>query len=176
MLNNLLLSTALRDRPPRHALSAVPRGDRRRQGLGRAAYFNPTFMPLMVPLMIAMAVGPLLAWKRGDLAGVSRLKLALAIAARHCRALVAQARRRSVGACAWRGGLGVRRHIRRAGGSYPAVPPPWATACAAPSACRAPLGHDHRPCRHGHRRRRHHRVRRLADRGDQFSGHPRRRT
>jgi cytochrome c-type biogenesis protein CcmF len=38
-------------------------------------YFNMTFVPLMVPLVVAMGVGPLLAWKRGDLAGaLSRLK------------------------------------------------------------------------------------------------------
>ena len=30
-------------------------------------FFNRTFVPLMVPLLLAMAVGPLLAWKRGDL-------------------------------------------------------------------------------------------------------------
>jgi cytochrome c-type biogenesis protein CcmF len=40
-------------------------------------YFNATFVPLMVPLVAAMAIGPLLAWKRGDLAGaLGRLKLA----------------------------------------------------------------------------------------------------
>ncbi len=31
-----------------------------------APFFNSTFVPLMVPLIAAMAVGPLLAWKRGD--------------------------------------------------------------------------------------------------------------
>ena len=31
-------------------------------------YFNLTFGPLMVPLLIALPFGPLLAWKRGDLA------------------------------------------------------------------------------------------------------------
>ena len=30
-------------------------------------YFDSTFLPLMVPVIIAMAVGPMLAWKRGDL-------------------------------------------------------------------------------------------------------------
>ncbi|MEM1286862.1 MAG: heme lyase CcmF/NrfE family subunit [Pseudomonadota bacterium] len=30
-------------------------------------YFNATFAPLMIPLLIAMPLGPLLAWKRGDL-------------------------------------------------------------------------------------------------------------
>ncbi|MBO0332458.1 heme lyase CcmF/NrfE family subunit [Sneathiella sp. CAU 1612] len=41
-------------------------------------YFEATFIPLAIPLIIAMAFGPFLAWKRGDLAGVvSRLKFAL---------------------------------------------------------------------------------------------------
>ena len=31
-------------------------------------YFNLTFVPLMIPLLLAMPVGPYLAWKRGDLA------------------------------------------------------------------------------------------------------------
>jgi len=40
-------------------------------------FFNIVFLPLMVPLVLAMAVGPHLSWKRGDLPGVlSRLKLA----------------------------------------------------------------------------------------------------
>jgi cytochrome c-type biogenesis protein CcmF len=32
-------------------------------------FFNRTFVPLMVPLIIAVGIGPLLAWKRGDLLG-----------------------------------------------------------------------------------------------------------
>ncbi len=44
-------------------------------------YFDRTFGPLMVPLVIAMAMGPLLAWKRGDLAGaLQRLWAALGVA------------------------------------------------------------------------------------------------
>jgi len=40
-------------------------------------YFNATFVPLMVPLVIAMGVGPLLSWKRADLGGaLSRLTVA----------------------------------------------------------------------------------------------------
>ncbi len=35
-------------------------------------YFNMTFGPLMVPLFIAMPFGPMLAWKRGDLAGAAQ--------------------------------------------------------------------------------------------------------
>jgi cytochrome c-type biogenesis protein CcmF len=33
-------------------------------------FFNMTFGPLMVPLLLALPIGPMLAWKRGDLAGV----------------------------------------------------------------------------------------------------------
>jgi cytochrome c-type biogenesis protein CcmF len=44
-------------------------------------YFNAVFVPLMVPLVIAAGIGPLLAWKRGDLsAAMSRLVAALGIA------------------------------------------------------------------------------------------------
>ncbi|MEQ8195704.1 MAG: heme lyase CcmF/NrfE family subunit [Rhodospirillales bacterium] len=32
-----------------------------------APFFNATFVPLMVPMLIAMAVGPMLTWKRSDL-------------------------------------------------------------------------------------------------------------
>ena len=47
-----------------------------------APFFNATFGPLFVPLLIAVPFGPLLAWKRGDLLGVAqRLIGAAAIAA-----------------------------------------------------------------------------------------------
>jgi cytochrome c-type biogenesis protein CcmF len=40
-------------------------------------FFNATFVPLMVPLVFLAAIGPMLPWKRGDLAGaLARLKLA----------------------------------------------------------------------------------------------------
>ncbi len=43
-------------------------------------FFNRTFVPLMVPLVALMAVGPMLAWKRADLAGaMGRLKVAVAV-------------------------------------------------------------------------------------------------
>src|SRR5229473_1923315 len=47
-----------------------------------APFFNATFGPLFVPLLIAVPFGPLLAWKRGDLLGVAqRLLAACAVAA-----------------------------------------------------------------------------------------------
>jgi cytochrome c-type biogenesis protein CcmF len=46
-----------------------------------APFFNATFGPLFVPLLVAVPFGPLLAWKRGDLFGVAqRLIGAFAIA------------------------------------------------------------------------------------------------
>jgi cytochrome c-type biogenesis protein CcmF len=45
-------------------------------------YFNMTFIPLMIPLLVAMPFGPLLAWKRGDvLAAAQRLAFAAGLAA-----------------------------------------------------------------------------------------------
>jgi cytochrome c-type biogenesis protein CcmF len=37
-----------------------------------APYFDATFAPLMLPLLIAIPFGPFLAWKRGDLYGVAQ--------------------------------------------------------------------------------------------------------
>ena len=38
-------------------------------------FFNAVFLPLMVPMVLLMAIGPYLSWKRGDLPGaLSRLK------------------------------------------------------------------------------------------------------
>jgi cytochrome c-type biogenesis protein CcmF len=46
-----------------------------------APFFNLTFGPLMIPLVFAIPFGPLMAWKRGDIAGVAqRLYLAFGIA------------------------------------------------------------------------------------------------
>jgi cytochrome c-type biogenesis protein CcmF len=45
-------------------------------------FFNRTFAPLMVPLVVAVGVGPLMAWKRGDLLGaLQRLWVAYIITA-----------------------------------------------------------------------------------------------
>ena len=46
-----------------------------------APFFHLTFVPLMIPLLIALPFGPLLGWKRGDLLGASqRLGVAMAAA------------------------------------------------------------------------------------------------
>jgi cytochrome c-type biogenesis protein CcmF len=46
-----------------------------------APFFNLTFGPLFVPLMLAMPFGPLLAWKRGDLLGAAQRLTAAGIVA-----------------------------------------------------------------------------------------------
>src|SRR6267154_4032891 len=46
-----------------------------------APFFNLTFGPLFIPLLIAVPFGPLLAWKRGDLAGAAQRLIAAGIAA-----------------------------------------------------------------------------------------------
>ena len=43
-------------------------------------YFNAVFMPLMAPLVAAIAIGPMLAWKRGDLAAALRRLVPAAVA------------------------------------------------------------------------------------------------
>jgi cytochrome c-type biogenesis protein CcmF len=45
-------------------------------------YYNRAFMPIVFPLIALAALGPMLSWKRADLAGaLARLKLAVAVAA-----------------------------------------------------------------------------------------------
>jgi len=46
-----------------------------------APFFNLTFAPLFVPLMLAMPFGPLLAWKRGDIVGAGQRLMAAGVAA-----------------------------------------------------------------------------------------------
>src|SRR6476661_4517555 len=46
-----------------------------------APFFNLTFAPLIVPLLIAVPFGPLLAWKRGDLLAAAQRLMAAAILA-----------------------------------------------------------------------------------------------
>ena len=82
VLNNILLATAtgtvLVGTLYPLALEAVT-GEKISVG---APYFNSTFGPLMVPLLLAIPFGPMLAWKRGDMrAVVERLFFAIAAAA-----------------------------------------------------------------------------------------------
>ena len=44
-------------------------------------FFNLTFVPLIVPLLIVMPFGPLLAWKRGDLLAAAQRLTVAAVAA-----------------------------------------------------------------------------------------------
>jgi cytochrome c-type biogenesis protein CcmF len=45
-------------------------------------FFNATFLPMMAPLVLALPVGAMLAWKRADLAGaLQRLRVAAGVAA-----------------------------------------------------------------------------------------------
>ncbi|HTP37083.1 MAG TPA: cytochrome c-type biogenesis CcmF C-terminal domain-containing protein, partial [Methyloceanibacter sp.] len=81
VLNNLLLTTAcaavfVGTLYPL-ALDAIT-GDKISVG---APFFNLTFAPLIVPLLIAMPFGPLLAWKRGDLLAAAQRLMAAACAA-----------------------------------------------------------------------------------------------
>jgi cytochrome c-type biogenesis protein CcmF len=46
-----------------------------------APFFNLTFGPLFVPLLVAVPFGPMLAWKRGDLLGAAQRLLAAGVAA-----------------------------------------------------------------------------------------------
>ena len=81
VLNNLLLTTAcaavfVGTLYPL-ALEALT-GDKISVG---APFFNLTFAPLIVPLIVAVPFGPLLAWKRGDLlAAAQRLMAAACLA------------------------------------------------------------------------------------------------
>src|SRR5262249_29746490 len=59
------------------ALEAVT-GDKISVG---APFFNLTFAPLFIPLLLAMPFGPLMAWKRGDILGAAqRLMVAFGMA------------------------------------------------------------------------------------------------
>jgi cytochrome c-type biogenesis protein CcmF len=90
VLNNLLLATALATvflgtlYPL--ALDAL--------GLGKvsvgAPFYNSTFIPIMAALVVLMGAGPLLAWKRSDLAGIlPRLRVALLLAVAAAAAIYA---------------------------------------------------------------------------------------
>jgi cytochrome c-type biogenesis protein CcmF len=99
LLNNLLLTTAaatvlLGTLYP--LLLDVVSGQKVSVG---PPFFNMTFVPIMVPLLVAMAVGPMLPWKRGDLwAALGRLKLALAVSAAAALVTLVASGAQSVGA------------------------------------------------------------------------------
>ena len=78
-----------------------------------APFFNATFGPLFVPLLLAVPFGPLLAWKRGDLLGVAQRLLGAAAHRRdrHRRDLRGGRRRTDPGAVRDRARL--LRHRRR---------------------------------------------------------------
>src|SRR5438034_7361719 len=62
-------------------------------------FYTMTFVPIMVPLLVAMAVGPMLPWKRGDLvAALSRLKLAFLATAAAALVTLAATGAQSIGA------------------------------------------------------------------------------
>ena len=44
-----------------------------------APFFNSTFGPLFIPLLVVMPFGPLMGWKRGDLLGAAQRLLAVAL-------------------------------------------------------------------------------------------------
>jgi len=83
VLNNLLLSVAcgtvlLGTLYPLFVDAATGGADKVSVG---PPYFNATFGPIMVPLVLAMAVGPMLAWKRGDLGAALRRAAPAAVVA-----------------------------------------------------------------------------------------------
>ncbi len=87
VLNNLLLTTAcatvfVGTLYPL-ALEAIT-GEKISVG---APFFNATFVPLILPLFIAMPVGQMLAWKRGDLLGAAQ-RLVVAVACGLVAALI----------------------------------------------------------------------------------------
>ena len=106
VLNNLFLDRGGGRRARRHALSARRSksltGDRISVG---APFFNLTFVPLMMPLLLIVPFGPMLAWKRGDLRAAAE-RLVFAFGAAIVAAMAA----------AWLGGRRERaRAVRRRG-------------------------------------------------------------
>jgi cytochrome c-type biogenesis protein CcmF len=88
VLNNLLLTTACATvfvGTLYPLVLEVLTGDKISVG---APFFNLTFGPLFVPLLIALPFGPMLAWKRGDLLGAAQRLTAAGIVALVVVALV----------------------------------------------------------------------------------------
>jgi cytochrome c-type biogenesis protein CcmF len=62
-------------------------------------FYTMTFVPIMIPLLVAMAIGPMLPWKRGDLlAALGRLKFAFIATAAAALVTLAAAGARALGA------------------------------------------------------------------------------
>ena len=62
-------------------------------------FYTMTFVPIMIPLLVAMAVGPMVPWKRGDLlAAFGRLKFAFLATAAAALVTLAATGARSLGA------------------------------------------------------------------------------
>jgi cytochrome c-type biogenesis protein CcmF len=79
VLNNLLLTTACATVfiGTLYPLALeVLTGDRISVG---APFFNLTFAPLFLPLLVAVPFGPMLAWKRGDLLGAAQRLMAAGV-------------------------------------------------------------------------------------------------
>jgi cytochrome c-type biogenesis protein CcmF len=88
VLNNLLLTTACATVfvGTLYPLALeVMTGDKISVG---APFFNLTFGPLFLPLLVALPFGPLLAWKRGDLLGAAQRLIAAGVVALIVVALV----------------------------------------------------------------------------------------
>ena len=101
-------SAAPRSSSARSIRSFSTRSPARRSPSG-PPFFESTFVPIMIPLLLMMAAGPLMAWKRaGPGAVLPRLAISLVVAGRgggSCRGI----RRRAVG-------RGARHGARRLGG------------------------------------------------------------
>ena len=109
-----------------------------------APFFNLTFGPLFVPLLIAVPFGPLLAWKRGDLLGAAQRLTAAGIAALLVIAVLWAwtARRRAAGAACHRAcGICYRRRGDRYRRAHRAVShSAWRLVARGRADCRARPG------------------------------------
>ena len=104
----------LRHGVPRHALSALPRRRGRAQGLGGISVLQPHLRAADGAASASRsAVGPLLAWKRGDLLGALQ-RLWVALAAAHRGRARAAFMSRAAGRC-WRCSASGLRHGSRCG-------------------------------------------------------------
>jgi cytochrome c biogenesis factor len=127
-----------------------------------APYFDATFGPIMVPLLLALPFGPFLAWKRGDLLGAAQ-RLMAATRWPACSASTpppwppssrSPPPRRSTGA-----GRGWRRSASRLAPTCSSEPLPsfcpgspqavtrWKRFAAGPGTCPAPRGARRSPTR-----------------------------